>query len=126
MYLRARVAEEIARGLRFPTNFALMLAEAEAELENTDDQFASIVAIGQVLRQSTRLIDLTCYMANGQFALLLPHTGREAKVLAQRLCQQIANLQVPPGSGVTPLHPPYRLLGIPHGWLQCRGAFQAR
>lgn len=95
IYLRARVAEEIARGRRYPTNFALMLAKVSGLYEDHDCFGTIITSIGQALRQSTRVIDLTSYLENEQFALLLPHTGREAKILGQRLCQHINNVIAP-------------------------------
>jgi RNA polymerase sigma-B factor len=90
-YLRARVAEEIARGRRYPTNFALMLVEIVYR-PNALDTLPSIPAIGQLVKQTTRLIDLSAYLQHGRFALLLPHTAREARVLGERLIRQITGL----------------------------------
>ncbi len=98
-YLRARVAEEIARGRRYPTNFALMLAGVQG-FDPADAEQARLVLppIGQLLRSCTRIVDLTAHIGNGQFGLLLPHTGREAKVLGERLCVQVATRELlPPG-----------------------------
>ncbi|HEX2948679.1 MAG TPA: sigma-70 family RNA polymerase sigma factor [Armatimonadota bacterium] len=91
-YLRGRIAEEIARGRRYPTNFALMLVEITGLIRGREDVPQLIVPVGQMLRQSTRIIDLTAYMEKGRFALLLPHTGREAKILGERLRQQFQNM----------------------------------
>ena len=94
IYLRARIAEEIARGRRYPTNFSLMLLEI-AELgvaEKNDDYLDMVTTLGQVFRQNTRIIDLICYPGDGFFAFLLPHTGRESRVLGQRLAQHVSNL----------------------------------
>lgn len=94
IYLRARIAEEIARGRRYPTNFSLMLLEITELLdaEKNNDYLDMVTTLGQVFRQNTRIIDLICYPGNGCFAFLLPHTGRESRVLGQRLSLQVNKL----------------------------------
>lgn len=92
VYLRARIAEEIARGRRYPSNFAVLIAEVEGLPTDEGEMLPLVMAVGQVLRQGTRIIDLSAYEGSGRFALLLPHTGREARVLAERLCRQVGNL----------------------------------
>lgn len=87
-YLRVRVAEEISRSLRYPTNFALMILAVETR-ETVESQLQFLNAVSQFLRRNTRSVDLTAYLGGNRFGLLLPHTGREAKVLGDRLCQQI-------------------------------------
>lgn len=99
-YLRARIAEEIARVRRYPTNFALMLACISAPPQENETT-ALTVAIGQILRQNTRIIDLIAYLDTDRFALLLPHTGREARVLGDRLSRQFSTL-IPPGFTTPP------------------------
>ena len=97
-YLRARVAEEIARSRRYPTNFALMLARVHGLTGTSDELQAVLTAIGNKLRLSTRIVDLTAHLGSGLFALLLPHTGREAKVLGERLCHQLTTREIVPVS----------------------------
>ena len=103
-YLRMRVAEEIARGRRYPTNFALMLVSTQGLAGIPEERLQPLLAaIGQMLRVSTRIVDLTAHLGSGKFGLLLPHTGRESRVLGDRLCCQIATRELlPPGQG-TPL-----------------------
>ena len=84
-FLRTRIMDEIARGRRYPTNFALMLIEAGGLAGDLDAAQPTIITIGQLFRQYTRIIDMTAYWGGTRFALLLPHTGREARVLAERL-----------------------------------------
>lgn len=100
-YLRARIAEEIARVRRYPTNFALMLASINTPTPQEGEATTLTAAIGQILRQNTRIIDLIAYMDTDQFALLLPHTGREARVLGDRLVKQFSTL-IPPGFTAPP------------------------
>jgi RNA polymerase sigma-B factor len=82
MYLHLRVKEEIARAQRYPTNFTLMLVN----VKGGEDDRHTLTSIGRWLRDSTRVVDLVAYLGDGSFALLLPHTGREARVLGERLC----------------------------------------
>lgn len=102
-YLRMRVAEEIARSRRYPTNFALMLAGTQGFDEVDEEMHKPLLsAIGQMLRVSTRIVDLTAHLGDGMFGLLLPHTGREARVLGDRLCCQIATRELlPPAQAVS-------------------------
>ncbi len=88
-YLRERVEEEIARSQRYPTNFALMLTSVRGIPKDPDEQLPVLQAIGAMMRSSTRNVDLTAYQGNGRFALHLPHTGKEARVLGERLCRKI-------------------------------------
>lgn len=103
-YLRLRVAEEIARGRRYPTNFALMLVSVQGLLAMPAEvQPQLLAAIGQMLRISTRIVDLSAYCGHGVFGLLLPHTGREARVLGERLCTQIATRELLPPGAAAPI-----------------------
>ena len=102
-YLRARVAEEIARSRRYPTNFALMLANVRGFAEVPEQQQAILAAVGQSLRLSTRIVDLVAYLDQGRFALLLPHTGREARVLGERLCCQVDTRELLPAASAASL-----------------------
>jgi len=99
MYLRARVAEEIARSRRYPTNFALMILRIHALHEEEEMRRATLAVVGQLLRQTTRIVDLVAHDGDGVFHLLLPHTGREARVLGERLCRQFATREFLPGGG---------------------------
>ena len=89
-YLKVRVAEEIARSRRYPTNFALMIMRVQGLGNLPETQQPALAAVGQVLRQCTRIVDLVAHAGNGVFILLLPHTGREARILGERLCYQCA------------------------------------
>jgi len=103
-YLRLRVAEEIARGRRYPTNFALLLISTLGLAGTAEEHMPPLLsAIGQMLRVSTRIVDLTAHLGNGRFGLLLPHTGREARVLGDRLCCQITTRELLPPNQTTPL-----------------------
>ncbi|HEY3417046.1 MAG TPA: sigma-70 family RNA polymerase sigma factor, partial [Armatimonadota bacterium] len=96
-YLRARVTEEIARSRRYPTNFALLLLSFQGLEPLEDDKLPVLGAISQSLRNGIRTIDLAAYLGDGRFALLLPHTGREAHVLGERLSARLAQQGTPFG-----------------------------
>ncbi len=92
IYLHLRVKEEIARSQRYPTNFTIMLVS----VAGSGDDRRVLTAIGRWLRDSTRVVDLVAHMGEGTFALLLPHTGREARVLGERLCATAARKERAP------------------------------
>jgi len=102
-YLRIRVAEEIARARRYPTNFTLMLAQVQGLTNDEELMKPMQAAVSQFIRTSIRTVDLLAHMGSGQFALLLPHTGREAKVLGERLCKQLAARAIVPPACLQPL-----------------------
>lgn len=103
-YLRLRVAEEIARGRRYPTNFALMLASVQGVAQAPEEYRRPLLtAVAQMLRVSTRIVDLTAHLGEGVFGLLLPHTGREARVLGDRLGTQLATRELLPAGLSAPL-----------------------
>ena len=85
-YFRLRVEEEIVRSQRYPTNFSLMLVGITFQEAGIADPQQFLLAISTLLRNNIRTVDLIAYMGDNRFALLLPHTGREAKVLGERLC----------------------------------------
>ncbi|MHB9025614.1 MAG: sigma-70 family RNA polymerase sigma factor [Armatimonadota bacterium] len=100
-YLRARVTEEIARSRRYPTNFALMLLSLHGLEPLEDDRLPMLTTFSQSLRNGIRTIDLASYLGDGRFALLLPHTGREAHILGERLCDRLAQQGLPNGLTLT-------------------------
>jgi RNA polymerase sigma-B factor len=101
-YMRQRVTEEIARCQRYPTNFALMLVDVHGMPEDLDAQQPLVQAVSAVFRTTTRAVDLVTYQGGGRFALLLPHTGREARVLGDRLCSRVAQRAGQPASQGAP------------------------
>ncbi|MFB3880218.1 MAG: sigma-70 family RNA polymerase sigma factor [Armatimonadota bacterium] len=87
-----RVEQEVMRASRYPQQFSLLLVEPDwpplaghAAAPPTPPPALS-VEVGRLLRSNCRSIDLVAKLGGGRFGLLLPHTGREAAVLAQRIC----------------------------------------
>jgi len=102
-YLRVRAAEEIARAKRYPTNFTLLIAQVQGVNSDPVTLQPVLKAVGHLIRTNTRMVDLVSHMGNARFALLLPHTGREAKVLGERLCVQIATHEIRQTTNTAPL-----------------------
>jgi len=99
-YFEERVRQEIERCKRYPQSFAIMVLEApEAGVDNQ-----TLAQIANILRRSVRQVDVLARYSQTSFALLLPHTGREARVLGERLARAIPNATArPDGAGEGPL-----------------------
>jgi RNA polymerase sigma-B factor len=80
-----RVEQEVQRASRYPQQFALLLVEPDQD-ELDDGQ---LVSLAQLLRTNIRSIDLAARMTARRFGLLLPHTGRESSVLAERIVRTV-------------------------------------
>jgi RNA polymerase sigma-B factor len=99
-YLVERLEQEVSRASRYPQQFSLVLVEPDCD-EIARDQ---LVELARLLRANCRSIDLVARMSAGdrrpgaRFGLLLPHTGREASVLSERICRTVAlRLSTPAG-----------------------------
>jgi len=88
-YLRERLAQDMARAARYPQQFSLMLIRLDVKSGAVVPP-ALCQAVGALLRRNTRAVDVVARMAAGHYALLLPHTGKECRILAERLLQRIA------------------------------------
>ena len=88
-----RVEQEVMRASRYPQQFSLVLVEPDA----SDVSNEVLVALARLLRANSRSIDLVARMSGRRFGLLLPHTGREASVLSDRICRTVASRL--PGKG---------------------------
>ena len=81
-----RVAQEVARATRYPQQFSLILTEPD----NGDAGEQEMLSLARLLRTNVRSIDLVARLSHARFGLLLPHTGREAGVLAERIVRTVA------------------------------------
>ena len=81
-----RVEQEVIRASRYPQQFALVLVEPDTVAISKDQ----LVELARMLRTNCRTIDLVARLSGSRFGLLLPHTGREAGVLAERMCRTAA------------------------------------
>ncbi len=81
-----RLTQEVARAARYPQQFSLLLVEPDCG-DVDEDQ---LVVLARLLRANVRSIDVVARLTAARFALLLPHTGREAGVLAERIVRTVA------------------------------------
>jgi RNA polymerase sigma-B factor len=98
-YFQERVRHEALRAQRYPQNFALLYLESDST-EAAPPSDETLRHLGALIRRRTRRVDLIGRVGTGRFGLLLPHTGREARVLADRLC--VAVREAGSGGGQQP------------------------
>ncbi len=84
-YFLERLSQEVERARRYPQQFSVLLIEPDAQGGEE-----ARTALARFLRANVRSIDLVAYLRGQQFGLLLPHTGREATVLAERIVRSVA------------------------------------
>jgi len=85
--LLERLEQEVARASRYPQQFSLVLVEPDDEDLSKD----VLIELARLLRANCRSIDLVARMSGRRFGMLLPHTGREASVLCDRVCLMVAS-----------------------------------
>ncbi len=85
-YFRERLDQELERARRYPQQFSLLLIAPDQKL--ADDTLA---ALARLLQTNIRSIDLVARLTGDRFGMLLPHTGREAGILAERLVRTVAS-----------------------------------
>jgi RNA polymerase sigma-B factor len=84
-YLLERLGQEVERARRYPQQFSLLLVAPDQEL--IAERF---VALAQMVRAGVRSIDVVARLVHQRLGLLLPHTGRETAVLAERLVAAVS------------------------------------
>jgi diguanylate cyclase (GGDEF)-like protein len=85
-YLVERLDQEVMRASRYPQQFSVVLVEPDQD----DICRERLVDIARLLRTNCRTIDLVARVSGARFGMLLPHTGREASVLTERICRMVA------------------------------------
>jgi len=97
-YLLNRLEEEIARSERYhyPVSVCLLWVD---NLETYEQAYGHydvqrvLNLIARILRDNSRRIDRLGRYADDQFILLLPHTGKQATVLCERIRERVAQKQ---------------------------------
>jgi diguanylate cyclase (GGDEF)-like protein len=74
------------RASRYPQQFSIVLVEPDSDYVGQ----GALVELARVLRTNCRSIDLVARFPGQRFGILLPHTGREASVLSERICRTAA------------------------------------
>ncbi len=83
---RQALAQEALRASRYPQQFAVLLVEPDGAGDWEEEKTAAVMQeLALRTRRSVRLVDLVARMGRWRLGLLLPHTGREATVVAERL-----------------------------------------
>jgi len=95
-YFADRVNQELERARRYPQQFSLLLIAPDHQLADPD-----LAALARLLHSNVRSIDLVARLTGDRFGLLLPHTGREAGILADRLVRTVAS-RLKRGAGSQP------------------------
>jgi RNA polymerase sigma-B factor len=85
-YFLDRLTQEVERARRYPQQFSVLVLTPDVEL-NGDAR----LSLAKLLRSNVRNIDLVASLGEAQFGLLLPHTGREAAVLADRIVRTVSS-----------------------------------
>jgi RNA polymerase sigma-B factor len=85
-YFVERLSQEVERARRYPQQFSVLLLEPDARDASEEEH----LALARLLRTNVRSIDLVAALRGPQFGLLLPHTGREATVLAERIVRAVS------------------------------------
>lgn len=94
-YLLNRLEEEMARSDRYHYPVSVCLLRVD-NLESYEQAYGHydvqrvIHLIGQILRDSSRRIDRLGRYEDDQFILVLPHTGKQATVLCERIRERVA------------------------------------
>ncbi|CAN5271731.1 hypothetical protein BH18ACT14_BH18ACT14_16560 [soil metagenome] len=81
-YFDERLAREVSRARRYERQLALLLFR----LEVTDGGASLLTTVGRRVLAAVRGADVSCYLGNGRFAIILPEVGvRDAEHLHRRL-----------------------------------------
>jgi diguanylate cyclase (GGDEF)-like protein len=83
------MSEEVHRSERFGYNLALLFLDLDHFKQVNDDHghlvgSALLAQIGQLLRESLRLVDAAFRYGGDEFAILLPQTSKESALLVAR------------------------------------------
>jgi RNA polymerase sigma-B factor len=88
-YFRQLLSQEVLRSTRYPQQFGLLVIEPDnAETWNEETLVNNMRALSLRIRDSVRMVDVVARLGSYRLGLLLPHTGREASVVADRLGQR--------------------------------------
>jgi len=88
-YFRQLLSQEVLRSSRYPQQFSLLVIEPDgAEAWEEETLANNMRALSLRIRDSIRMVDVVARLGAYRLGLLLPHTGREASVVADRLGQR--------------------------------------
>jgi diguanylate cyclase (GGDEF)-like protein len=106
-YLSQVLDREAARAVRFGHELSLIIFDID-DFKGINDRLGHLQgdvvleSVGDVVRETTRTIDVAARYGGDELALILFETGREgAKALGERLAQRMRDTDVPKRSGGT-------------------------
>lgn len=88
-YFRIRLREEIERVRRYRAPCALLMIEIDAGTQPLDA--VSLKRAAKAIKQITRRTDLLARLGDRLLAVLMPHTGVQARALAGRISSHVAS-----------------------------------
>lgn len=96
-----RIDEEITRFNRYGTPFSIMMIDMD-DFKKTNDQFGHVEGdrilslIGMILKDKTRLGDISCRYGGEEFLIILPSTElNDAGILAERIRMSVEQNLLP-------------------------------
>jgi RNA polymerase sigma-B factor len=103
-YFRQTLSQEVTRATRYPQQFAFILVEPDGAADwSADDCSNRMRDVAARTKASVRMVDLVARLGRWRLGVLLPHTGREASVVAERLVARFTgDLPVSAGLAVFP------------------------
>jgi RNA polymerase sigma-B factor len=88
-YFRQLLSQEVMRSARYPQQFALIVIEPDGSEAWPEETLANNMrALSLRVRDSVRMVDVVARLGAHRIGLLLPQTGREATIVADRLGQK--------------------------------------
>ncbi|MFA6147731.1 MAG: GGDEF domain-containing protein [bacterium] len=100
-YLERRLEEEFARARRYGFPLSLLLLDFDQFRKLNDDHGHPaadrvLKGIGEILKETVRIVDVPARCGGEEFAVLLPHTSdTDAAILAERIRRTIENHPFP-------------------------------
>ena len=102
-FFRQLLRQEVLRASRYPQQFAVMLLEPDKAAQRGEAEMAAVMGeLIQRTRRTIRMVDVVSRLGRWRLGLLLPHTGRQAEVVAERLRQPIGGFTVSLGLAIYP------------------------
>jgi RNA polymerase sigma-B factor len=88
-YFRQTLAHEVARSNRYGHQFALVIIEPDSAADWDDDKRSSVMReLYNRVQSSVRMVDVVSRIGRWRLGVLLPQTGRESTLVAERLRQR--------------------------------------
>jgi len=103
-YFRQALRQETLRASRYPQQFTLLLVEPDGAAQWGEERCSAVMQeLCARMRKNIRMVDLAARVGRWRIGILLPHTGREVNLVAERLKQRApADITLSVGIAVFP------------------------